>query len=148
MAKFLWRDECKVSRPERREREFPCNKIVLYGLPGRHADYAVQDLRPVRGSFPYPVQGRFYPEVRKKFDASTALFTGARHKGHQTTEKFAEFVDHASDIGVLNRAELFLVRGLELVERTIENVVNFHHGREYTRPVAGEKICRECPQFS
>ena len=52
-----------------------------------------------------------------------------------------------SDLGVLYRANLFLVTGLELVEQTMKNIVNFHHGRHYTAPVAWEKIYREFPQF-
>ena len=40
-------------------------------------------------------------------------------------------------MGVLYRANLFLVTGLELVEQTMQNIVNYHHGREYTKLVRG-----------
>ncbi len=63
------------------------------------------------------------------------------------TEKFAEVIDHPSDMGVLYRANLFLVTGLELVEQTMQNIVNYHHGREYTKLVAWNKIYYEFPQF-
>jgi len=86
-------------------------------------------------------------EFRRKLDDSMALFTAARLKGRQTTEKFAEFVDHPSDMGVLYRANLFLVTGTELVEQTMRNLVNFHHGREYTKPVAWDKIYYPFPKF-
>jgi len=72
----------------------------------------------------------------------------ARRLGRRTTETFALVADHPSDLGVLYRANLFLVTGLELVEETMRNIVNYHHGREYTRPVAWDKIYREFPRFS
>ena len=87
-------------------------------------------------------------ELVRRLDASMALFTEARKLGRRTTETFAVVVDHPSDLGVLYRANLFLVTGLELVEETMRNIVNYHHGREYTRPVAWDKIYREFPQFS
>jgi len=88
-----------------------------------------------------------YAEFQKRLDASMALFTDARKKGRATTEKFAGFMDHDSDLGVLYRANLFLVTGLELVEQTMEDLVNFHHGRPYTRAVAWEKIYPGFPTF-
>jgi len=84
----------------------------------------------------------------QKLDKSMALFTQARESGRRTTEKFAEFIDHPSDLGVLYRANLFLVTGLELVEQTMQNMVNFHHGRNYVQPVAWNQIYVEFPQFS
>ncbi len=87
-------------------------------------------------------------ELVRRLDASMGLFTEARRMGRRTTEKFAEVVDHPSDLGVLYRANLFLVTGLELVEQTMRNIVNFHQGREYTTPVAWDKIYREFPQFA
>ncbi len=86
-------------------------------------------------------------EFRGKLDQSMALFSEARRQGRATTEKFAEFVDHPSDLGVLYRANLFLITGLELVERTMQNLVNFHHGRQYTTPVAWDKIYYPFPKF-
>ena len=68
--------------------------------------------------------------------------------GRRTTEKFAEIIDHPSDMGVLYRANLFLVTGLELVQQTMQNVVNYHHGKEYTKRVAWEKIYYDFPQFA
>jgi hypothetical protein len=84
----------------------------------------------------------------ERLDESLKLFAEARRQGRQTTEKFAEVVDHPSDLGVLYRANLFLVTGLELVEATMRNIVNYHHGREYTQPVAWDQIYREFPKFS
>jgi hypothetical protein len=66
----------------------------------------------------------------------------------KATEKFAEVVDHPSDLGVLYRANLFLVTGMELVEQTMKNIDDFHHGRHYVKLVAWDKIYPEFPQFS
>ena len=87
-------------------------------------------------------------EFVRRLDRSMERFTEARQLGRRTTEKFAEFVDHPSDMGVLYRANLFLVTGLELVEQTMRNIVNFHHGRHYAEPVAWNKIYHDFPQFS
>ncbi len=84
----------------------------------------------------------------RRMDDSIALFTEARQLGRKTTEKFAEVVDHPSDLGVLYRANLFLVSGMELVEQTMKNIWNFHHGRHYADPVAWDKIYYPFPQFS
>lgn len=87
-------------------------------------------------------------EFVRRLDASLALFDEARRMGRQTTEKFAEVIDHPSDMGVLYRANLFLVTGLELVEQTMQDIVNYHHGKEYTKLVPWNKIYYEFPQFS
>ncbi|MEW5979323.1 MAG: hypothetical protein AB1898_26310 [Acidobacteriota bacterium] len=87
-------------------------------------------------------------DLVRRLDASLAMFVEARETGRLTTETFALVIDHPSDLGVLYRANLFLVTGLELVEQTIRNIVNYHHGRDYTQLVAWDKIYREFPQFS
>jgi hypothetical protein len=87
-------------------------------------------------------------ELVERLDASLAMFSDARRKGRETTEKFAEVIDHPSDLGVLYRANLFLVTGLELVVETMQNVVAYQHGREYTKPVPWDKIYYEFPQFA
>ena len=87
-------------------------------------------------------------ELVRRLDASLAMFGDARQMGRQTTEKFAEVIDHPSDLGVLYRANLFLVTGLELVDETMQDVVAYHHGRDYTKPVAWNKIYIEFPQFA
>jgi hypothetical protein len=86
-------------------------------------------------------------ELVRRLDASITLFDQARRMGRQTTEKFSEVIDHPSDMGVLYRANLFLVTGLELVEQTMQDIVNYHHGREYTKLVPWNKIYYEFPQF-
>jgi hypothetical protein len=87
-------------------------------------------------------------ELVRRLDASLAMFSEGRRMGRQTTEKFSEVIDHPSDMGVLYRANLFLVTGLELVEQTMQDIVNYHHGREYTKLVPWNKIYYEFPQFA
>jgi hypothetical protein len=87
-------------------------------------------------------------EFRRRLDAAMEMFRDARRMGRRTTERFAGLIDHPSDLGTLYRANLFLVTGLELTEQTMENVWNFHHGREYTRRVAWDKIYYGYPAFA
>lgn len=87
-------------------------------------------------------------ELVRRLDDSLALFDEARNMGLRTTETFALVIDHPSDMGVLYRANLFLVTGLDLAEQTMRNIVNYHHGREYTKLVAWDKIYYNFPQFS
>jgi hypothetical protein len=87
-------------------------------------------------------------EFVRRLDGSLEMFRKARQMGRQTTEKFAEVIDHPSDMGVLYRANLFLVTGLELVEQTMQDIVNYHHGKEYTKLVPWNKIYYGFPQFS
>jgi hypothetical protein len=87
-------------------------------------------------------------EFVRRLDASMEMLREARRMGRRTTAKFAERIDHASDLGTLYRANLFLVTGLELAERTFENVWNFHHGRDYTHPVEWTKIYHTYPTFA
>ncbi|MCE5311022.1 MAG: hypothetical protein LLG20_25560 [Acidobacteriales bacterium] len=87
-------------------------------------------------------------EFVRRLDASMEMVRQARRMGRRTTEKFAEIIDHPSDLGTLYRANLFLVTGLELAEKTFENVWNFHHGRDYTRPVEWTRIYHPYPTFA
>jgi hypothetical protein len=88
-----------------------------------------------------------HAEFVRRLDGSLALFEEARQMGRHTAEKFAEVIDHPSDMGVLYRANLFLVTGLELAAQTMQNIVNYHHGKEYTKLVAWNRIYYEFPQF-
>ncbi len=56
------------------------------------------------------------------------------------TEKWSEIVDHPSDLGALYRINVFMVTGTELTFELMQNIDNFHHGRDYVKPVPFEKI--------
>jgi hypothetical protein len=49
-------------------------------------------------------------------------------------------MDHPSDLGVLYRINVLMVMGTELAAELMQNINNFHHGREYEKPVNFEKI--------
>lgn len=129
----------------RHELEFLRNRITSYRMlfdtlaTAARAYVAFDEAFRIRAKVPYA-------EFQQHLDQSMALFTETRRKGRATTEKFASFMDHDSDLGVLYRANLFLVTGLELVEQTMQNLVNFHHGREYTRQVDWNKIYWDFPK--
>ena len=82
----------------------------------------------------------------QSLDEAMEMFTRAKVLGVRTTEKFAELVDHPSDLGVLYNANLFLVTGLDLVHQTIRNVVEYHHGRHYTTQVPWRRIYWDFPR--
>ena len=82
----------------------------------------------------------------QSLDGAMEMFTEAKVLGVRTTEKFAELVDHPSDLGVLYNANLFLVTGLDLVHQTIGNVVEYHHGRHYTTQVQWRRIYWDFPR--
>src|SRR5207244_13624117 len=93
-------------------------------------------LTPTSTLFPYTTLFRSL----RRMDDSIALFTEARQLGRKTTEKFAEVVDHPSDLGVLYRANLFLVSGMELVEQTMKNIRSEEHTSELQSP--DHLVCR------
>lgn len=130
----------------RHEIEFLRNRTASYRMlldtliTARRGYSAFNDAFRTRRQVPYS-------EFQKQLGRSMALFTEARKKGRATTEKFAAFMDSDSDLGVLYRANLFLVTGLELAEQTMQDLINFHHGRPYTRRVAWDKIYYGFPQF-
>ncbi|MFN0170507.1 MAG: hypothetical protein ACKV22_29145 [Bryobacteraceae bacterium] len=137
----------KVAPSGGEELRYLINKTESYRL-------LFQTLAAARGAY-LALAEAFHQRARvdrasfvKRLDAAMEQFREARRLGRRTTETFAEVIDHPSDMGVLYRADLFLVRGLQLVVETMENVVNFHHGREYTRPVEWRKIYRDYPRFS
>ena len=65
----------------------------------------------------------------------------------QSAQKWAELVDHASDLGVLYRMNGYMGVGTELVADFMENIYNFHHGKPYLKPVPWEKVFQPLPVF-
>jgi hypothetical protein len=88
-----------------------------------------------------------YPAFVDQLEAALGRFAEARALGRRATEHFAAIIDHPSDMGVLYRANISLVIGLELTEQTMANVVHFHRGRGYTAPPQWSRIFHEYPVF-
>jgi len=56
------------------------------------------------------------------------------------TKKFAELIDHPSDLGALYNLNARGIVGFDLVTALIRNVVNFHQGKPYLDHVPFEKL--------
>ena len=67
-------------------------------------------------------------------------FEDTQAKAQATARKWSEIMDHPSDLGVLYRINVFMVTGTELATQLMQNIDNFHHGRDYMQPVNFEKI--------
>ncbi len=79
-------------------------------------------------------------EFLTRLDKSLKEFEDARSKAVTMAEKWSEMVDHPSDLGVLYWINVFMIDGTEQTAKLIENIDNFHHGRDYTEPVDFGKI--------
>ena len=56
------------------------------------------------------------------------------------SKKYAELIDHPSDLGVLYSLNARGITGFDLVTALVRNVVNFHQGKLYLDHVAFEKL--------
>ncbi|MEN6601847.1 MAG: hypothetical protein ABFD86_05475, partial [Bryobacteraceae bacterium] len=86
-------------------------------------------------------------EFMERLDRSMEMFRGASHGSRAMGTKFAEVIDDPSDLGVLYRINIFLVYGFDIVEKFMENIVNFHHGKPYLNPVPFEKVFSPLPKI-
>jgi hypothetical protein len=86
-------------------------------------------------------------EFLERLDRSMEMFRKAHQMARAMGAKFAEIVDDPSDLGVLYRINIFMVHGFDIVEKFMENVVNFHHGKPYLNPVPLEKVFSPQPKI-
>lgn len=86
-------------------------------------------------------------EFIKRLDASLEMFRKSSRMAREMGAKFAEIIDDPSDLGVLYRINIFMVHGFDIVEKFMENIVNFHHGRFYLNPVPFEKVFASQPNI-
>ncbi len=86
-------------------------------------------------------------EFMERLDRSMEMFRGASQGSRVMGEKFAEVIDDPSDLGVLYRINIFLVHGFDIVEKFMQNIVNFHHGKPYLNPVPFEKVFSPLPKI-
>ena len=85
-------------------------------------------------------EGGSEEEFVTQLDRVLGEFGQTRQQARAMAEKWSETIDHPSDLGVLYRINLFMVTGTELTFDLMQNVDNFHHGRDYVKPVAFDKI--------
>ena len=81
-----------------------------------------------------------YEKFQAALEASLGTFELAGQQIQKATHEFAEFVDHPSDLGVLYELNVRGVLSFELSRQWIEDIVNFHKGKSYLKPVAFDRI--------
>ena len=85
-------------------------------------------------------EGLSREEFVTQLDGILNEFAQTRQQARAMAEKWSETIDHPSDLGVLYRINLFMVTGTELTFDFMQNIDNFHHGHDYVKPVAFDKI--------
>ncbi len=86
-------------------------------------------------------------EFMQRLDHSMEMFREARRMSIATASKFAEIMDDPSDLGVLYKYNVYMIDGTEIIEKFIQNVNDFHHGKPYMNPVPLEKVFNRWPKL-
>ena len=86
-------------------------------------------------------------EFIERLDHSLDMFREAHRMSIATARKFGEVIDGPSDLGVLDRMNVYMIDGADIVERFIENIDDFHHGLPYLNPVPFEKVFEPLPRI-
>jgi hypothetical protein len=84
-------------------------------------------------------------EFLKRLDGSLETFQRARLLARQSAQTFSEVVDNVSDLGILYRLNVFIVKGSDLNAQFMENIDNYHHGKPYLNRVEWEKVFSPLP---
>jgi hypothetical protein len=86
-----------------------------------------------------------YEKFQAALGASLGTFELAGQQVQRATHEFSEFVDHPSDLGVLYELNARGVLSFELSRQWIEDIVNFHKGKGYLKPVPFDRIYSSAP---
>ena len=130
----------------RREVAYLRNKTEAYAM---HLDTLVQ-LNQAYLEFDAAFRARAAgktDESMQKLEHSMEMFREVHHMAISTGRKFAEIIDDPSDLGVLYKFNVYMIDGTEIVEKFIQNVVDFHHGKFYVNPVPLEKVFNRWPKL-
>jgi len=79
---------------------------------------------------------QFVAELNKALDG----FSVSSRQVQAATRKYAEFMDHPSDLGVLYHLNARAILGFDLVCQAAQNIVNYHSGKPYLRHVPWERL--------
>jgi hypothetical protein len=86
-------------------------------------------------------------EFMQRLDHSMEMFREAHRMSIATARKFAEIIDDPSDLGVLYMDNVYMIDGTEIIEKFIQNVNDFHHGKPYMNDVPLEKVFNRWPKL-
>ena len=87
-------------------------------------------------------------EFMQKLDHSAQMFHQAHRQAVAMATKFSEIIDDTSDLGVIYRINVYMIDGTEVVEKFMQNIDDFHHGKPYLNPVPFEKITMGWPKIA
>jgi hypothetical protein len=66
-----------------------------------------------------------------QLDNTVLEFQKANQISRQAALKWAEFVDHPGELEGLRRVNVFMISGTDLIQKFVNNVADFHHGKPY-----------------
>jgi hypothetical protein len=75
-----------------------------------------------------------------KLEGSIKVFGDAEDQAKVATEEYAKIVDYPSDLEALYNLNVAAVTGFDLIQQWMQQVVNFHEGKIYTRHVDFDKM--------
>jgi hypothetical protein len=81
-----------------------------------------------------------YEQFVGDLNASLKLFEAAGMQAQAATAKYAEIVDHPSDLETLHRLNMGTVMGFDLNRQWARKIVNFHEGKPYGEHVPFERF--------
>jgi hypothetical protein len=136
----------KVAAPgSRAELDYLRNKTEAYAL---HLDNLVLlDKAYLEFDAAFKARAGNRAEFMQKLDHSLEMFREAHRMALATATKFSEIIDDPSDLGVLYRINVYMIDGTDVVEKFMQNINDFHHGKPYLNPVPFEKIFVTWPRI-
>jgi hypothetical protein len=100
-------------------------------------------MRKAQISFAHTFKSRSnisYADFVKQLERDLTEFERAGQEMRAATRKYAQIIDHPSDLGVLYSLNARGIVGFDLVAGMIRNVVRFHQGKPYLEHVPFEKL--------
>ncbi|HEY5914937.1 MAG TPA: alpha-glucuronidase family glycosyl hydrolase [Verrucomicrobiae bacterium] len=79
-------------------------------------------------------------EFVAQLESGLATMRGAFEELKAATQKFSLLIDHVSDLAVLYNVNARIILGTDLSLQFLENVVNYHRGKPFLKPVNFERL--------
>ncbi|MGA3325674.1 MAG: alpha-glucuronidase family glycosyl hydrolase [Terriglobia bacterium] len=136
----------KLAAPgSRAELDYLRNKTEAYAM---HLDtLVVLDKAYLEFDAAFRARAGNNAEFLQKLDHSLEMFREAHRMSIAMATKFSEIIDDPSDLGVLYRINVCMIDGTDVVEKFMQNIDDFHHGKPYLNPVPLEKIFMISPRI-
>jgi len=137
----------KVAAPgSRAELNYLCNKTQAYAL---HLETLVTlDKAYLELDAAFQARAGNREEFMRRLDRSVEMFHAANRQAVAMATKFSEIIDDPSDLGVLYRINVYMIDGTDVLQKFMQNIDDFHHGRPYLNPVPLEKLFLAWPRIA